>query len=41
MVGFLILSALGLAFAGYYLLSGALCTVLTLVFSKKLEIDNE
>ncbi|PII38410.1 arabinose ABC transporter permease [Sinorhizobium meliloti CCBAU 01290] len=34
-------SRFGLAFAGYYLLSGALCTILALVFSKKLEIDNE
>ncbi|MDI7862156.1 MFS transporter [Rhizobiaceae bacterium n13] len=30
-------SELGLRFAGYYLLSGAICTLLALAFSKKLE----
>ena len=34
-------SRFGLAFAGYYLLSGALCTIVALIFSKSLEISND
>ncbi|WP_026186970.1 MFS transporter [Ensifer sp. BR816] len=34
-------SRFGLAFAGYYLLSGALCTIAALIFSKTLEIHND
>jgi MFS family permease len=34
-------SRFGLAFAGYYLLSGALCTIVALIFSKTLEISND
>ncbi|TCL69845.1 MFS transporter [Rhizobium sp. BK251] len=34
-------SAFGIAFAGYYLLSGAVCTLIALAFSKRLEITNE
>ncbi|ASY72874.1 MFS transporter [Sinorhizobium fredii] len=34
-------SRFGLTFAGYYLLSGALCTIAALIFSKTLEIQND